>query len=357
MEKEEKVDYQKLIIKFLSEEISDNELVVLKSWIDNDPANRSFFDLENELWRETSLRTKREYFKPDTAWLEISSNLGLGKRNQSSVTVLTKNNFRLLIAAASIACVIALGGIGQYLSLKASIKNVPAPQLTVVATNEGEKSHIFLSDSTKVFLNSGSTLEYDGLYYENTRTVKLTGEAYFEVKTNPDKPFIVKTGKITITATGTKFNVLSYENENRIETSLEKGKISVAVIGAEPIKVVAGQQVVYFKNSDKVIVRPANADTYTAWKENKLKFFDTPFEEAMRGISRRYNVKIDVSNRDLLNNIYTATFIDESIDEVMQYIKAISVIPIKYKIYTQTTINDTIYTKPKIIIGLERHNL
>ena len=126
---------------------------------------------------------------------------------------------------------------------------------------------------------------------------------------------------MSISATGTRFNVFSFDNENRVETTLEEGIIEVAVKGKDPINVKSGQQVVYFVNTGDVIVRDVNTDTYTSWKKNMLRFHDTPFEEVLRRVGRKYNVTFEVSNRELLDLKYTATFIDESIEEVMQMLK------------------------------------
>ena len=82
--------------------------------------------------------------------------------------------------------------------------------------------------------------------------------------------------------------------------------------------------------------------------KNKLRFNDTPFEEALRRIGRKYNVRFEITNRDLLNLKYTATFIDESIEEVMEMLKTVS--PINYKIIKLTSINDKVYSKPKIVV-------
>ncbi len=153
---------------------------------------------------------------------------------------------------------------------------------------------------------------------------------------------------MSVSATGTRFNVASYGNEDRIETTLEEGKIKVSLSGQDPIEVKTGQQVVYFTKTNTAIVREVATDTYTSWKENKLRLIDTPFEEAMRRIARRYNVVFEIRNSDLLDLKYTATFIDESIEEVMQLLKSIS--PIDYKIYLRTAVNDKQYLKPKIII-------
>ncbi|HPT21673.1 MAG TPA: DUF4974 domain-containing protein, partial [Bacteroidales bacterium] len=149
-------------------------------------------------------------------------------------------------------------------------------------------------------------------------------------------------------ATGTRFNVLCYPNENRIETTLEEGKIKVAIKDQGVIDVKSGQQVVYFSKTGKAIVRDVTTETYTSWKENKLRLIDTPFEETLRRIARRYNVTFEIRNSDLLDLKYTATFIDESIEDVMQMLQTVS--PINYQINNQTSVNDKKYIKPKIII-------
>lgn len=344
------LDFKELAHKFLAGEITENEIDVLKSSLENSADNRRIFNQENELWQESGTKTKLEYFKTDEGWNNITSKLNNGENSHSSVVFMSKFKFRILLAVASVACLVAVGGLTQLLSERLAVKQtVTAVASTIISTYEGEKAHIYLSDSTHVFVNSGSTLKYDADYNTDKRVVKLTGEAFFNVRTNPAKPFVVQLENMTVSATGTRFNVLSYYNENRIETTLEEGKICVAIKGQEPVEVNSGQQVVYFTKTNKVVVRDVSTETYTSWKENKLRFIDTPLEEALRKIGRKYNVTFQIQNHDLLELKYTATFIDESIEEVMQMLKDVS--PITYKINYRTSINDKQYLKPKIVVG------
>jgi len=342
------VKYNNLIIKFFAGEISDSEMIMLKSWLARDPENRRIFNEENELWQEASVVTKFENYKIDTTWMDISSRLGLGKDNSKSVTILNRNNFRILIAAAAIACLVAIGGLYLWIAGKSSFQQIAAYS-TIVGTNYGEKAHIFLADSTEIILNSGSTLQYNGQYNINDRKVKFKGEAFFNVSTNTKKPFVVQLDHMSISATGTRFNIFSFDNEDRVETTLEEGAITVSVKGMEPVNMKSGQQVVYLVKSKKVLVRDVATDTYTSWKENKLRFNDTPFEEVLRRIGRKYNVTFEITNSDLLNLKYTATFIDEPIEQVMQMLKDVS--PITFKIYNRTSVNDKQYLKPRIVVG------
>ncbi len=353
MKEEKSVEYHHLIIKFLAGEISESEIVLLEEWLRKDPDNRRIFDKENEL-RQILTTKAKFHFTTDKTWSDISKESGIGGKKIKQVVILNRINFRILLAAASIAVLVAIGGLTLWLTERQSDKQIFTAS-TTICTDEGEKANIFLADSTRVFMNSGSSIKYSTGYNIKDRTVKLKGEAFFDVHTNADKPFVVNLGKISVSATGTRFNVLSYENEGRIETTLEEGKIKVKIEGQDDIEVKTGQQVVYFTKTNKVIVRDVSTETYTSWKENKLRFNDTPFEEVLRKIGRRYNVVFEITNADLLELKYTATFIDESIEEVMQMLKTVS--PIKYTINNRTSINDRHYLKPKIIVGKRKTSL
>jgi len=344
---QEEFDIKELITKFLAGEVTTKELDLLNKLLGESEENRRLFDKENELWNEYGVNTKLQYYKTDEAWNVISSKLAIGEGKSKSVVIINKHKIRLLLAAASVAIAVAVGSLTLLLLAKQPVAEVLVAT-TMVMTDEGQKAHIFMPDSTEVFMNSGSSLKYDAGYNTNNRTVTLSGEAFFDVRTNPDKPFIVQAGQVTVTATGTRFNVLSYCNENRIETTLEEGSINVTAEGKDPIFVEQGQQVVYYQRTNKTALMNVNTETYTSWKENKLRLIDTPFEEALRRIGRRYNVVFEVRNTDLLDLKYTATFIDESIEEVMQLLKSVS--PISYEIHMRTSVNDKQYLKPKIII-------
>lgn len=341
------MNYHNLIIKFFTREISADEINILKSWLDINSENRLTFNEENELWQEASIKSELGQYRTDSAWKKLSTNLGFGKNNPKAVTILRKNNFRILLAAAIITSIVTIVGLTIWIADKPSPDQKQVASTRVV-TKEGEKANIYLSDSTLIILNSGSTLQYNNFYNFKDRSVILAGEAFFDVRTDHDKPFVVQLDQMSISATGTRFNVYSFIEEDRIETTLEEGVIQVLIKDEEPINVNTGQQVIYFIRSKKVLVRNVATDVYTSWKENKLRFIDTPFEEVLRQIGRWYNVNFEIKDRDLLNLKYTGTFIDESIEDVMQMLKTVS--PITYKIQNRTSVNDKQYFKPKIIV-------
>ena len=338
---------KELINKFLAGEITDFELVQLKVWLEKDPLNRRIFDEENEIWQESGFKLINDNFLTDKGWSDISKVLGIGKNQVRPVIVLKKRSYTLLIAAASLAFIITIGSLTLW-NINRNKSAIPQSLTSRIETFEGEKAHVMLPDSTHIVLNSGTIVEYSGDFNIRERNISLSGEAFFNIQKNSEKPFNVILEKMSITATGTRFNVLSYKNENRIETTLEEGSININIPGNDPIIVKPGQQVIYFTKTNKTVIKDVVTETYTSWTENKLRLKDTPFEEALRRIGRRYNVVFEIRSPELLELKYTATFIDESIEDVMQMLKTVS--PIKYKIINRTTVSDAKYLKPKILV-------
>ena len=114
----------------------------------------------------------------------------------------------------------------------------------------GSKTEMYLSDGTKVWLNAGTTLRYRTSYSKNKRDVFLDGEAYFDVKKDPEHPFIVHVGDIEVKAVGTSFNVKAYKNEKTVETTLVEGKVLVSKKNiTEPIIMLPNQKLTFVNNN------------------------------------------------------------------------------------------------------------
>ena len=154
-----------------------------------------------------------------------------------------------------------------------------------------------LQDGTVVNLNSASELRYPVRFAGTERKVFLTGEAYFQVAKDKEHPFVVVTGEAEIEALGTSFNIYSYEEENRIETTLVEGAVRFAVAD-QTVILMPGEQGVVGTDGNlekkKVDVFP-----YIAWKEGKFVFRKRSLEEVMHIISRWYNVAVSYTHLTL----------------------------------------------------------
>ena len=125
----------------------------------------------------------------------------------------------------------------------------------------GSEYSIVLADGTKVFLNASSEIYYPVVFPGDKREVGLKGEAYFEVAKDEHRPFFVQTGDVRIRVLGTSFNVTSYPEHEKIETTLEQGRIQITN-GKEQVDVVPGKQVVYDKKNSQFKMRSVDTKLY-----------------------------------------------------------------------------------------------
>ena len=216
----------------------------------------------------------------------------------------------------------------------------------------GSRTVVQLSDGTVVNMNYGSSIKYPRVFTGNTREVKLKGEAYFNVAHNPNKPFIVETGKFNIKALGTEFNVHAYVGDDIVSTTLVKGKVvlervvknnKVGVIG----NMIPGEHVDYDVKLNKAELSKGNIEKYIAWKDGRLMFDDEPLSNIAKEFSRMYNVEIDVE-KDVRDYTYTVTFVNEPLSFMLDLMTETT--PIKYEVFPRKKLADGTYSKKRIVI-------
>jgi hypothetical protein len=158
-----------------------------------------------------------------------------------------------------------------------------------IATPAGGQYQVILPDGSQVKLNSESSLSFPQRFEGKDRQVRLTGEAYFEIVSNKEKPFRVVSGNQEVEVLGTHFNVNSYTDEPGIATTLEEGSVKVSAEGNSKI-ITPGQKAL--TSGAGIKVRQADLETELAWKNGMIMFKDADLQSIMRQVSRWYNVKI-----------------------------------------------------------------
>ncbi len=158
----------------------------------------------------------------------------------------------------------------------------------------GKRSDITLADGTRIWLNAGSQLSYPVKFTGNTREVYLAGEAFFEVESDPAKPFHVVTGDMRIKVTGTKFNVTSYAGDQTTQAVLLSGKVSAAKNQrfARPVELRPGERIVYNKQKDNMEKDLVDVELYASWVNGYLRFDNEPVENIFKKLERYYNKNI-----------------------------------------------------------------
>jgi transmembrane sensor len=215
--------------------------------------------------------------------------------------------------------------------------------LSEISTRHGSRTTVTLPDGSIVWLNAGSKLLYDKNFGSRQREVTLTGEAYFDVKKNPGKPFIIHAGKIDIKVLGTLFNVKSYPGEKVTEASLIRGSIEVLIRDRPTEKIVlkpnekivvadeplprSGKPTITERNEPIVAITRLNYEPSdstiieTSWLENKLIFRDESFTEVAARLERWFGVQITFGNEKVQALRFTGPVPHESIQKALAALK------------------------------------
>ena len=174
-----------------------------------------------------------------------------------------------------------------------------------ISTAYGEQKRLVLPDSSEVWLNAGSTITYPKTFTKENRVVTLDGEAYFSVRKDDAKPFIVETSQLSVKVLGTKFNVKAYANDANITTTLTSGKVEVSTQSRPPQTLKPNEQLTYDKSTSDIEI--STVDTV-----------DATAEEIFRTLERRYDTVIDHSTDFSASRRYTVKFLkDENLDEML----------------------------------------
>lgn len=209
-----------------------------------------------------------------------------------------------------------------------------------------------LPDHSVVWLNSGSTLRYPTVFRSDNRNVELNGEAYFEVEADNERPFYVNTRHgLTVYVYGTRFNVTAYEDDSNIETVLEKGKVNVISPDRKTIiQLAPGEQLLYNKQSQKLIKNKVDIYEKVAWKDGKLIFRNASLDDIFKRLSRHFNVDIQFNNKSGKEYKYRATFRNETLPQILDYLARSAAL--KWKTEEAVQQADDTFTKKKIIVDL-----
>jgi transmembrane sensor len=161
----------------------------------------------------------------------------------------------------------------------------------------GGQFTIVLPDGTQVWLNSASSLRYPTAFTGNSRTVEMQGQGYFEVKKNARQPFIVKVNSVEVQVLGTGFDIMAYEDEEELRTTLVSGAVKVKQGGVEKY-LKPGEQAAIDNSTGVMSVRNADVQGVVAWKTGFFEFDNANINIILRQLARWYDIEVDTRTVD-----------------------------------------------------------
>jgi ferric-dicitrate binding protein FerR (iron transport regulator) len=233
------------------------------------------------------------------------------------------------------------------------LKPADKPVYAEITAAPGSVVNFELPDRSKVWLNAGATLRYPAAFKGDAREVTLSGEGYFEVRSDKQHPFYVATAAgVKVMAYGTQFNVNT--EDNTVQTILAEGKVSVLTAGRPLVELQPGEQAVYDEVTGNLSVDRINLYEKLAWKDGKIVFRNALLSEVFRKLSRRYNVDIVLHDKYHQSENYRArvAFSDETIQQIFTYLEVAA--PIEWKLSRPIQYADSTLAKQRIDVWLKR---
>jgi hypothetical protein len=171
------------------------------------------------------------------------------------------------------------------------------PLYNIISTPRGGQYCVILPDGSKVWLNAASSLRFPTAFTGKERLVTLTGEAYFEISPDRNMPFKVQTGDTKVEVLGTRFNIMAYENEDRVSTTLLQGAIRVSGQTGEGFRLRPGEQAITRGGHGTVTTHEVDTESVVAWKNGVFQFDGNDVQTLMRQIERWYDVDVHYAGK------------------------------------------------------------
>lgn len=271
-----------LINRFFLRETTPKENDSLAAWIEADPANRAQFERAYDLFVLSQVLLGKGVVSQ------------IRKRPHRSVVKVIRWASAVTAVAAALVVGIILGREHYTRPLLETLEGT----VLVSETQPGLRTTVFLSDGTRIDLNSGSRLEYPAIFYGPERRVSLKGEAMFDVSKDPEHPFIVETFSYDVKVLGTRFDVVADEFSGDFSTALLEGSVLIQDKQARPAVWMEPSEIVRLVNGELVHSRMENTDAYL-WTDGIVSVTGVPFDELLRTLERAYGVHIEMRRQDI----------------------------------------------------------
>ncbi len=309
-----------LLVKCLSGECSEVEEEELKLWKNINKENSTFYFEVNNMLKNINDAMNANDINSEMAWQKVKSRIHNKGAKNLAVSLTDGEAGRKLKrlsliwrVAASVILIFSIG-LGYYLWENR------ASQIKTLIADGSEIQQVTLPDGTNVAVNGGSVFKYPSAFVGKERNVSLKGEAFFNVTSDKEHPFVVNVEGMVICVLGTSFNIKADEGSSMASVVVESGIVQVTAEN-KSVLIKIGETALFNRN-EGTLTKFTNSDAnYIAWKTKQIKFVNTPLTEAFTTIENIYKVKIEIKNDSLLRDKrIDANFDKHSIDFVLKTI-------------------------------------
>lgn len=308
------------LLKYFSGDISSKETEAVEEWLESSEENRKIAEEVYHIYYSTETLHKMQTVDVAQAYNRVNKKINTRRRS------IFLNRLRHVAALLFLPLFL--------FTLYLFLKEEPV-EFIELRTNPGMVASTTLPDDTKVWINASSYLKYPSTFKGDIRNVHLEGEAYFDVKENKKKKFVVETNKdVKIEVLGTEFNIEAYPQDEDITTTLVSGKVELKYIDnsykENAIIIKPGDKIAYNIKTKQIESSETPVVVTTAWKDMKVVLRRTSLEETLKILGKRFDTEFIILNEKLKNNSFTGTFDDQQLIKILEHLRVSS--GIKYRI-------------------------
>lgn len=300
------------IAGYLANEMNDKQEQEFLLDLQDNQLLKNDYDLMKKTWKRFEENPEEKYLDSSAAWNKLKYRIAEdGMLDEDPVTHHLNQRRTILRVAATILMILAIGLPSVYFALN----NRPVAGTIEHISEEGVLT-VDLPDGSRVFLNKGSSMDYHKSF-EDERSINLKGEGYFDVMSNPKKPFNVNTGRVVVTVLGTSFNVKE-SNGKEVEVYVESGSVQVSMNDKEEAIILEPGQLA--TAAEGLVTGEQEDANYLSWKTKDFKFVDESIEDILHVLTESYHVEVLSDHVSLEGKRLTTTYNDQSFDAILSTI-------------------------------------
>lgn len=326
----------KMLARYLAGGCSPKEQQDVEAWADSDPENAKKLAKFKQIWKMSGQNQSalEEYVDVDAEWEQLQARLQReGEFEIPSKSKSLKEKYRTasihsmtqkFMRVAAIFVIAGLMGVLAYQNWYQAEPEPQEPALREVSTANAQRVNMTLGDGTTVKLNAGSVMKFPNQFESDVREIFLKGEAYFDVTSNPDRPFVIHSRGSVIRVLGTSFTVRSYEEDHQVRVVVEEGRVSFSpqMENAQDAAMLTANELGRY-TLDTNRIETAQVDDmqlYLSWREGYLKFREEPMSNVAESLERRYGVQVRFKGEAISQKTLTAFLKSRSIRSVLDVI-------------------------------------
>jgi len=336
------------IKKYLEGKAIPAESEQIRNWLINPENDVELRQILGEIWANSEIHLKGQVPDFNRMLDQVHHQINNQQIHQLKPKAWSTSFYQAFSKIAAILIIpLLLLSVYFYFNPAHTSNQLASNTLREIYTKPGTRTQIDLPDGTRVWLNDGTTFRYPESFSAGKREVFVDGEAYFEVQSNSENPFVVNNPMMNTIVTGTHFNLNAYSADKYFEATLIEGEINLENESKNLI-MKPGEQIQFDSKLEKIVKKTVDPQNAVAWVDGKLIFKDEKLSTAIKKLARWYNVEIILSDPEINNYLMTATIQDEKLDQSLKLIAL--ALPVKFefkKINNQTEIQRTIYMTKK----------